>query len=123
MVEADLVGLGVGGARRGGTSVLVNEEYVPMDKVNVSTFLGVAAGCAAKKILSLLPGLESVVVALAAMGSMEAEEIRWLEVIIRARGRVSEEEVLGVFWRCPIMMFLRDKIRDVRVEVEGSEAA
>jgi len=119
-VEAELVGLGVGGARRGSTSVLVNDEYVPMDEVNVTAFLGVAAGCSAKKILSLLPGLESVVVALAAMGSIEAEEIRWLEVSIRAKGRVTGEDVIGAFWKCPIMRFLRDKIRDVRVEVEGA---
>jgi len=122
-VEAELVGLGVGGARRGSMSVLVNEEYVPVDEVNVSAFLGVAAGCAARKILSLLPGLDSIVVALAAMGSVEAEEIRWLEATIRARGRVSGEEVLDAFWRCPIMRLLREKIRDVRVEVEEALAS
>ncbi len=120
--DSELVGLGVGGVTRGVSKAVVGDILVPLDQVNVNTFLSMAAACASKKLLSLYEGLEAVAVALYAYGSLEEERIDWLEAEIEARSKskdVTEELILDGFWRCPIMRFLKDKIRGVKVTLKG----
>ncbi len=117
--NVELVGIGVGGVRSGSDRALLNGSFVDLDWVNVNAFLGVIAACSAKKITALVPGLSMVVVSVYAYGSLEKEEISWLEVSVEARGSASKETVLDALWKCPIMRFMKDKIRNVTIEVSA----
>lgn len=119
--DSELIGLGVGGVTRGVSKAVVGDILVPLDQVNVNTFLSMAAACASKKLLNLYDGLEAVAVAIYAYGSLEEERIDWLEAEVEAKRKnrgVTEEMVLDGFWECPIMRFLRDKIRGVKVTLK-----
>ena len=115
-----LVGLGVGGVTRGSDEALVGRLKMPVDEVNLNTFLSVAAACSAKKILAELPGAEAVGVAVYALGDPDSGRVEYLEVEVEVLGRAGEREVVEALWSCPIMGFLRDKVRGVRVKVRAS---
>ncbi len=119
--DSELVGLGVGGVTRGVSKAVVGDILVPLDQVNVNTFLSMAAACASKKLLNLYEELEAVAVALYAYGSLEEERIDWLEAEVEARRKskdITEKMVIEGFWKCPIMRFLRDRIRGVKVTLK-----
>lgn len=115
---AELLGLGVGGVSRGAKKAVVDELLIPVDQVNVNTFLGVVAACASKKLLSLYDGLKAVAVALYAYGDPE-DGIEWLEAEVEAHGEgVGEADIVEGLWKCPIMGFLRDKVKRVKVTLK-----
>lgn len=116
-MSEDLVGLGVGGVRRGSREALVGNATLPLELVDLNMFLSLAAACSAKKIMTLLDAVEAVGVAVYARGDAGSGRVDYLEVEVEALGGVGEGEVLGAFWQCPVMGFLRDKVRGVRVSV------
>lgn len=115
--EAEIVGMGVGGVKRGLSKVIMNDSLVPMESVNVNTFLGAIAACTAKKILALIPKIKNVVVIVKAYGSMEAETIEYLSIEVSYDGEeeIPRTVVEKALWLCPILNFLRDKISDVTI--------
>ena len=120
VVSGGLVGLGVGGVARGSGEALVGRLKMPVDEVNLNTFLSVAAACSAKKILAGLPGADAVGVAVYARGDPGSGRVEYLEIEVEVLGRVEERDVVEALWSCPIMGFLRDKVRGVRVRVRAS---
>jgi len=116
-MATDLVGLGVGGVRKGSSEAIVGNLSIPLEEVNVNLFLAVAAACSAKKIVSELAGVEAVGVAVYARGDPGVQRIDYLEVEVEVAGDVSEQDVEGALWGCPIMSFLRERVKRVGVKV------
>lgn len=115
--EAEIVGMGIGGIKRGISKMIMNDTLVPIDQVNVNTFLGSIAACTAKKVSLLIPGIKSIVVIVKAYGDVDAERIDYLslEVSYESESEIQSSLVEKALWLCPILNFLRDKIEKVSI--------
>lgn len=115
--EEELVGIGVGGWKKGASNMIVNDKLVPIDDVDVNTFLGAIAACTAKKVSLLLPALKSIIVIVKAYGDSDTEEISYLalEVSYEGENDLEPNVVEKAMEFCPILKFLGDKIRRVSI--------
>ena len=116
MEELGLGYLGVAVARRGSQRIAAGTMVLEEAQVNVDNWLSLAAACAGKRILMLVPRVEGVTVTLRALTRPGGEEIEAIEARVEYRGDAGEETVEEAFWSCPTMRLLRPRITRLSVE-------
>ena len=114
--ELGLGYLGVAVARRGSPRIAAGTLVLEEAQVNVDNWLSLAAACAGKRILMLVPEVEAVTVTLRALTRPGGEEIEAVEARVEYSGGAGEDRVEEAFWSCPTMGLLRPRITRLAVE-------